>query len=174
MPTNTEESGKACPDTQDLHPSSIPDENLDSPIVDISVSSTNSDISKFPANTKSFEVSADINSPETSPSTDPSGSKETSGGLQESEKTQPSTKGDLKVFSTKENSVSCSDATPLCEADEATVLSQSALKENKQLSDTKESNQLEVPSDVGVTNDAFALDEITEEKHDVQVGLISL
>jgi hypothetical protein len=164
MPINSEESEKACPDTEHLGASSIPDETLHSPIVDTSVSSTNLDISNVPAITKSSEVSKDT--PETSPSTETFESKNTSGRLQENEKTELRPEEGLKEFLANENPVCSSDATPLCETAEATI---STFKGNKQ------SNLLAGPTEsTGVTNEAFVLDQINQKEDDIQVGLVSL
>jgi hypothetical protein len=170
MPTNSEESEKACPDAEHRGASSIPDEVLHPSIVDTSVTSTNSDISNLPAITKSSEVSKDTNSPETSPSTETLESKKTSGGLEENERKESIPEEGLKVFSANENPVSGSEATA-----EATLPPESTFRGNKQSSDIKESDLLAGPMDAtGVTNDAFQLDEINQKKDDVQVGLIFL
>jgi hypothetical protein len=170
MPVNSEESEKACPDTEHPGAAIIPDETVHSPIVDTSVSSTNLDISNLPAITKSSEVSKDT--PETSPSTETFESKNTSEILQENEKRKSSSEEGLKIVLISENPVSSSDATPLGETAEATT---STFKGNKQSSDIKESNLFAGPMDTtGVRNDAFELDEINQTKDDVQVGLISL
>lgn len=173
MVTNSEEeSEKACPDAEHPGASTIPDEAPHSSIVDTSVSSTNLHISNLPAITMSSEVSKDT--PETSPSTETFESKKTSGGLEENERTESSPEEGLKVFSTNENPVSGLEATSLCAAAEATLLSESTFKGNKQSSDTKESNLLAGPMDAtGVTNDVFQLDEINQKKDDVQIQVVS-
>jgi hypothetical protein len=104
MPTNSEDSEKASPHAEHPGVSSIPDEALHSPIVDTSVSSTNSDISNLAEITKPSDVSKDT--AETSPSTDTFDSNKTSGRLQENEKTELSSDEGLKAFLTNENPVS--------------------------------------------------------------------
>jgi hypothetical protein len=172
MFTNSEESGKvsSAKETQDS-PSTI-DEVLDSPIIDISAPSSNSNVSELPQIIKTSDVSRNVNSPETSPFTGKFESKATPEGLQEDEKVKSSSEKDLKVFSTNDNSASNSDTTASYETVETTALSEPTFRGNKQLSATTELKQLAVPSDVtGFTNDAFEL-EVFQKKDDTQVCLI--
>jgi len=131
------------------------------------VQSTNPDVSELPASTRPTEVPRNVDSSESF------GSKGTSEGLQEGDKTESKTEEELKVFHTDENSVTNSDKAPLYETVEATVSSRSPFKRNRQPQDATQSDHPTASSDIatGVTNKAFETDEISR-KEDVQVGLI--
>jgi hypothetical protein len=164
MITNSEEFGKITPD-----------EGRDSPSSDTSVPSTDGDISEPPVITETSEVSGNVNSPETLPSTKKFESKAFAKELQELEKAKSHTGEDLAVFSSSEISVCKSDTTVVCKEAEGTKSPESSFKRKQQPRDTKRQNELAISSDdLGVINSAFEPDETSQKKNDVQVGVMSV
>jgi hypothetical protein len=164
MLTDSEEFGKRTSD-----------EFRDSPRSDTSAPSTDADISVLPTITETSEVPRNVNSPETLPSTNKFESKAPTKEFQEYEKAKSHTGEDLTVFSSSEISVCKSDTTAVCKAVEGTKSPESSFKRKQQQSDTKEPNQLLVPSHpLSVINSAFGPDETSQTKDDVQVGVMSL
>ena len=164
MHTNAEEFGKITPDKV-----------RDSPSSDTSAPSTDADISEPLIITEDSEVSINLNSPETLPSTKKFQSKTSAKELQEHEKAKSHTGEDLTGFSSSEISACKSDTTAVCKAAEGTISTESSLKRKQQPSDTKQPNELAVSSDdLGVSNIAFEPDETSQKKDDVQVGVMSV
>jgi hypothetical protein len=164
MITNSEEFGKITPD-----------EGRDSPSSDTSVPSTDGDISELPVVTETSEVSRNVNSPETLPSTKKFESKASAKELQEFEKAKSHTGEDLTVFSSSEISVCESDTTAVCKAAEGTKSPESSFKRKQQPSVTKQTNELAISSDeLTVINCACEPDETSQKKDDVQVGVMSV
>ena len=162
MITNSEEFGKITPD-----------EGRDSPSSDTSVPSTDGNISELPVITETSEVSRNVNSPETLPSTKKFESKASAKELQELEKAKSHTGEDLTVFSSSEISVCISDTTAVCNGAEGTKSSESSFKRKQQPSDTKQPNEMAISSDDLVfINSAFEPDE-TSQKY-AQVGVMSV
>jgi hypothetical protein len=155
MSTSPEECGEVPPVKEAPDPFSTPGEASELPQV-INISDT----------------SRNVNSPETSPSTGRFESKATSDGQREDQKIKSSAEEYVKVFSTNDNAASNLQSTGSYENIEASLLSKSTVRRNKDPSVTRELKQLAVPSDdTGFTNNAFEL-EVSQKKADTQVSLI--
>ena len=160
MLTNSEEFGKISPD-----------EVRDSPSSDTSALSTDADISELLTITETSEVSINVNSSETLPSTKRALAKE----HKEHEEAKPHTGEDLTVFSSSGISVCESDTTAVCKEAAGTKSPESSFKRKQQPSDTKQPNELTVSSDeLDVNNSAFEADETSQKNDDVQVGVMSV
>jgi hypothetical protein len=164
MLTNSEEFGKITPD-----------EVRDSPSSDTSAPSTDADILELLTITETSEVSINVNSPETLPSTKEFESNASAKELQEHEKAKSHTGEDLTVFSSSEISACEPDTTAVCKATEGTKSPGSSLKRKQQPSDTKQTNEIAVSSDdLGVSNSGFEPDDTSQKRDDVQVGVMSV
>lgn len=150
-----------------------PDEVSDSPSSDASAPSTNADISELPTITETSELSRNVNSTETLPTTEMSASKAPTKELQKHEKAKSHTEEDLKVFSSNEISVYKSDTAAMPNVADGTKSQESSYR-RKQPSNTKVPNQLAVSSDaMGVTNSAFEPEETSQTRDDVQIHVTS-
>lgn len=171
MFTNSEDSGKVSSAREGAPASSnTPDDVPESPSIDIS---TSSNVSELPQSTKSADVSRNVNSRETSPSTGKFKSTATPDGLPEEDgEMRSSTEKDLELSSTNDNSASSSEERLSYGTARGTALSGSTFRGRRQSRGSTESKQFAVPSDVwSFTNNAFE-PEITQKEDGVQVGLI--
>jgi len=163
MLTNSEEFGKISPD-----------EGRDPPSSDTSAPSTEAGISELLTITETSEVSINVNSSETLPSTKMFEPKALAEEHQELEKAKSHTGEDLTVFSSSEFSVCKSDTTAVSKEAEGTKSPESSLKRKQQPGDTKQPNKLAVSSDdLGVINSAFEPDETSKKNDNVQVQVTS-
>jgi len=163
MLTNSEEFGKISPD-----------EVRDSPSSDTSAQSTDADISELPTITETSEVSVNVNSSETLPSTGKFEPKALAEEHQEDERAKSHTGEDLTVFSSSEISMCKSDTTAVSEEAEGAKSPESSFERTTKSSDTKQPNELAVSSDdLDVINSAFGPDETSQKNDDFQIRVTS-